>query len=147
MSAPLNLRQVSRTLEVFLERRGRPVLLQDEATGGLHQVPPSLAVAPDGLLPTFLAAGEVVWRAATGRSLGVQQVRDPDSLLGYRVKGTSGAPFSVVMLAVIEASERAARPDALVVNELGRLWRELPPHRPDLSSGRLPMPWTGGPSP
>lgn len=147
MSAPLDLRLVSRTLEVLLERRGRPVLLQDETTGGFHQVPPSLAAAPDGLLPTFLAAGEVVWRAATGRSLGVQQVRDPDSLLGYRVKGASGAPFSVVMLSVIEASERAARPEALVVNDLGRLWRELPPHRPDLSSGRLPVPRAGAPSP
>ncbi|MBR0664656.1 hypothetical protein GXW71_09860 [Roseomonas hellenica] len=147
MSAPLDLRRVSRTLEAFLERRGRPILLQDEATGRLHQVPPSLAAAADGLLPTFLAAGEVVWRAATGRSLGVQQVRDPDSLLGYRVKGAGGAPFSVVMLSVIEASERAARPEALVVNELGRLWRELPPHRSDLPCGRLPMPRAGAPSP
>lgn len=147
MSTPLDLRQVSRTLEVLFERRGRPILLQDETTGRLHQVPPSLAAAPDGLLPTFLAAGEVVWRAATGRSLGVQQVRDPDSLLGYRVKRTSGAPFSVVMLSMIEASERVARPEALVVNELGRLWRELPPHRPDLSSQRLPVPRTENPSP
>lgn len=147
MSAPLDLRRVSRTLEALLERSGRPVMLQDEAGGRLHQVPPSLAAAPDGLLPSFLAAGEVVWRAATGRSLGVQQVRDPESLLGYRVKAASGAPFSAVMLSVMEASERTARPDALVVNDFSRLWRELPPHRPGQSPGQTPVFPTGSPVP
>ncbi len=130
MSPPLDLGKISTTLQRLLEQSGRPVALRDEASGQLHDIPTSLAAAPAGLLPGFLAAGEAVWRAATGRSLGVEQVHDPESLLGYRVKSVRGAPFSAVMLAIMEATERTARPDMLVVNDLGRLWRELPPYQP-----------------
>ena len=147
MSTALDLGKLSAALQRLLEQSDRPVALRDEASGRLHEVPASLAAAPAGLLPSFLAAGEVVWKAATRRSLGVEQVHDPASLLGYRVKSVRGAPFSAVMLAIIEATERTARPDMLVVNEFSRLWRELPPHQPAAATAPQPSQRIVSPAP
>jgi hypothetical protein len=134
MTPAPDLSRVSRTLEGLLGRSERPVMLRDETNDRLHEIPPSLAAAPDGLLPSFLAAAEVVWRAATGRSLGVEQQRDPDTLLGYRVRAIGSAPFSVVMLAMMEAVERTTHPGILVINDFDRLWQELPPRQPAASA-------------
>ena len=78
MSGSLNLGAVGRTLQRLVERDGRPLLLRDEATGLDHRLPIALVAAPDGLMPNFLAAANVVWRAATGRHLGIEQEHDPD---------------------------------------------------------------------
>lgn len=145
MTAPLDLSLVGRTLQRLIERDGRPVALRDEASGQLHWMPPELVGAPDALLPNFLSAADVVWRAATGRHLGIEQTRDPDTLLGYRVKAIRGEPFSVVMLSAMEAVARTARPDMLVVNDLGNLWRELRPFSGAPST--TPTRTAAGPSP
>ncbi|WP_338929153.1 hypothetical protein WDZ11_22400 (plasmid) [Roseomonas mucosa] len=127
MSAALDLGAVGRTLQRLVERDGRPLILRDEATGAEHRLPTALVAAPEGLMPNFLAAANAVWRAATGRHLGIEQAHDPASLLGYRVKGIRGEPFSVVMLAALEAIERTGSPAALPVNDFAALWRQLRP--------------------
>lgn len=145
MNAPLDLALVGRTLQRLIERDGRPVVLRDEATGQQHRMPTELVGAPDALLPNFLSAADVVWRAATGRHLGIEQLRDPDTLLGYRVKAIRGEPFSVVMLASMEAVARTARPEMLAVNDLGNLWRELRPF--SAAAANTPVRAAAGPSP
>lgn len=147
MSGAPDLNRVSRTLEALLTRSGRAAMLRDETSGHLHEIPPSLASAPEGLLPGFLSAAQVVWRAATGRSLGVEQQHDPGTLLGYRTRAIRGAPFSVVMLAMVEAVERTARPGVLVVNDFGRLWQELPPAQAPASPGLAAARRPGSPVP
>ena len=127
MSAPLDLGTVGRTLQRLVERDGRPLVLRDGATGLDHRLPASLVAAPEGLMPNFLAAANVVWRAATGRHLGIEQERDPEALLGYRVKGIRGEPFSVVMLSAMEAIGRSGTPKALLVNDFDALWHQLRP--------------------
>ncbi|MHB0670062.1 hypothetical protein [Roseomonas mucosa] len=127
MSEALDLGAVGRTLQRLVERDGRPLLLRDEATGLDHRLPAALVAASDGLMPNFLAAANVVWRAATGRHLGIEQEHDPDALLGYRVKGIRGAPFSVVMLSAMEAIERTGSPSALPVSDFAKLWQQLRP--------------------
>ena len=127
MSGSLDLGAVGRTLQRLVERDGRPLLLRDEATGLDHRLPVALVAAPDGLMPNFLAAANVVWRAATGRHLGIEQELDPDALLGYRVKGIRGEPFSVVILSAMEAIERTGTPSALPVTDFAKLWQQLRP--------------------
>jgi len=142
MSRAPDLNRVSRGLQALLTRSERAVMLRDETSGRLHEIPPSLAAAPEGLLPGFLSAAEVVWRAATGRSLGVEQQHDPGTLLGYRTRAVRGAPYSVVMLAMIEAVERTARPGVLVFNDFSRVWQDLAPRQaaasPGLAAARRP---------
>lgn len=111
-------------LRRLLERDGRPLVLTDRATGAPHRVSLDLAVAPDGLLPVFLAAGEAVWKSATGHGFGLRIVEDPDALLGYRAAGVDGAPRSVVLLAVMDAIRQIRSPEALPVNDLNAVWRK-----------------------
>lgn len=146
MSAPLDLETVGRTLQRLVERDGRPLVLRDAATGFDHRLPASLVAAPEGLMPNFLAAANVVWRAATGRHLGIEQERDPEGLLGYRVKGIRGEPFSVVMLSAMEAISRSGTPKALLVNDFDALWHQLRPLGAS-SSGRTAPNRAQGPAP
>ena len=49
-------------------------------------------------------------------------MRDPEALLGYRLRGIGAGHFATVMLATMEAAAQVAGPSAIVVNELNALW-------------------------
>ena len=125
MSPSLDLGRLGHVLQAMVERDGRPLLLRDEASGRLHRLPTDLAAAPDGVMPSMLAAAEAVWQVATDRALGVEQVRDPAALLGYRVQAVRGEPLTVVALAALEAIRRTPDPAALLVNDFAEVWRSL----------------------
>jgi hypothetical protein len=101
---------------------GPPVKALDHTTGEIVSVRPQLAAAPHGFLPLFLAAGDTVWREATGRSLGIDLTPDPQALLGLRVHAVTSTAFAPVMLSMMEAIAQVARPDMLLVNDLQGPW-------------------------
>ena len=123
MSEPVNLAVVGRAMRAVLAEDGKPVLLHDPVGNAALRCPLDSAVAPEGLLPVFLVAGEAVWREASGKGFALDIRRDPEALLGYRVNGIGAGSFSTVMLSVLEATAQVARPEALVVNDLGVVWK------------------------
>ncbi|WP_145144333.1 hypothetical protein [Roseomonas gilardii] len=123
MTGPVDIGAVSRTMEQLIRRSGKPVVLQDGATGQALALSPEAGGSPSGLLPVFLAAGEAVWREATGKGFALDVAPDPQALLGYRVRGIGNGPFSAVMLSVMEATAQVARPDMLLVNDLDAVWQ------------------------
>lgn len=116
-----DMQRVSAVLVVLLQG-GRPVYAADPGTGELAEVSPHLAAAPHGFLPLFLAAGDTVWREATGRRLGIDLRRDPDTVLGFRAHGLAPGPVAPVLLSMMEAIAQAERPDMLLVNDLKSGW-------------------------
>jgi hypothetical protein len=145
---------VERTLQALLEQVGKPVVILDQAAGKEETFSPAMAAARDGLLPVFLVAGEAVWREATGRDFGLEIVPDREALLGHRVARIGGGSFSTVMLSVLEATDQATGPEAVLVNELGALWQDATQriaerHRSDRQV-ELPLPrvaTSAGPGP
>lgn len=123
MTEPVNLEMVGRTMEQLLRQQGTPVVMRDAATGQELQMSPEAGGKADGLLPVFLAAGEAVWKEATGKGFGLSLTQDPAALLGYRVIGIESGPFSAIMLSVMEATAQVARPDMLLVNDLDDVWQ------------------------
>ena len=113
--------KVGAVLQVLL-RGGKPVFAADPATGELAPVSPQLAAAPHGFLPLFLAASDTVWREATGRRLGIELRRDPDTVLGFRADRIAPGPVAPVLLSVMEAIAQAERPDMLVLDDLKAGW-------------------------
>jgi hypothetical protein len=113
---------ISRTMEVLLTRDTRSVLYRDGATGQDLVVSPLSAASPSGLLPAFVVAGEAIWREATGNGFSLDIVRDPEALLGYRLRRIGTGHFATVMLAMMEATAQAAGPSAIVINDLNALW-------------------------
>ena len=151
---PIDLGRVSGVLETLLRDSGKPVCITDLTSGEVQPVSPELAVAPHGLLPLFLAAGDTVWRQATGRRLGITQVDDPHSLLGVRTESIGAGPVTPVLLSVMEAIAQAERPDMLLVNDMSQNWvtatdrmRKLKLGPPEASPGTTPSPSTGGMQP
>ena len=118
----VSVETVSRTMEALLAREGRSIVYRDKATGQDLVVSPPSAASPAGLLAAFVVAGETVWHEATGNGFSLDIVRDPQSLLGYRLRGIGAGQFATVMLATIEATAQVAGPSAIVVNELNALW-------------------------
>lgn len=129
---------VAAALRRVLERDGRPLVLTDRATGEPHRVSLDTAVAADGLLPVFLAAGEAVWKSATGHGFGLRVAEDRDALLGYRAAGVEDAPRSVVLLATMDAIKGLRNPEALPVNELNAVWREAVESAAEAAPGARP---------
>lgn len=123
----VSLESFASTLGRVLQGSGRDVQLRDRASGQIRSVSVDLATAPDGLLPVFLAAGDAVWREATGAGIGLRIEPDERALLGYRATKVGNVPFSTIMLATIEAVEQAARPGVLLVNDLNAVWRVATP--------------------
>ena len=121
MSA-VSVESVSRTMEVLLVQGGRSIVYRDKAGGQDLVVSPLGAASPSGLLPVFVVAGEAVWREATGNGFSLDIVRDPQALLGYRLRGIGAGHFATVMLATMEAAAQAEGPSAIVVNDLNALW-------------------------
>ena len=118
----VSVESVSSTLEVLVAREGRSIVYCDRATGHDLIVSPPSAASPSGLLPAFVVAGEAVWREATGNGFSLDIMRDPQALLGYRLRGIGAGHFATVMLATMEAASQVARPSAIIVNELNALW-------------------------
>lgn len=125
MTGAVDLPAVGRAVRAWFEDAGTSLLLHDRATGETLPMTAKLAGDPSGLLPVFLAAGEAVWREATGKGFGLRIRRDPAALLGYRVDGIGGGTFAAVLLstmeAVVQAQEGQApgeRTDRLLVNGL-----------------------------
>ena len=121
MSA-VSVEWVSRTLEALLAREGRSVVYRDGATGQDLVVSPPSAASPSGLLPAFVVAGEAVWREATGNGFSLDLARDPQALLGYRLRAIGAGHFATVMLATMEATAQVAGPSAIIINDLNALW-------------------------
>ena len=113
---------VSRVMTRLIET-GKPVMALDQASGQTVPVSPQLAAAPHGFLPLFLAVGDTVWREATGRSLGIDLQRDPQTLLGYRARAIAPGPVAPLMLSMMHALSRAERPDMLLINDLHGPWK------------------------
>ncbi len=119
---PIDVGRVSAVLETLLRDSGKPVCITDLPSGEIQPVTPELAASPRGLLPLFLAAGDTVWREATGRRLGITHVDDPQSLLGVRTESIGAGPVTPLLLSVMEAIAQAERPDMLLVNDMSRNW-------------------------
>ena len=121
MSDGIDVGHLGGLLARHLASLGLPLTLADEATGETHRMQVETAGAAGGALPMFLAAADAVCREALRLPIAIDLQPDADGLLGVRVAGVAGAPFSVVMLCLVEAVERAKGPDALVVNDLARV--------------------------
>ena len=121
MSEGINVGRLGELLSRHLASLGLPLALADETTGETHGMQAETAGAADGALPIFLAAADAVCREALRLPIGIDLQPDADSLLGVRIAGVAGAPFSVIMLCLMEAVERAKGPDALLVNHLMRV--------------------------
>ena len=113
---------ISRTMQVVLERSGRPIVYHDPANGARLTLDAQAGGAPEGFLPAFVVAGEAVWREATGKGFALDIVRDQSALLGYRLRGIGAGTFATVMLASMEAMHQVMRPEAIVVSDFNRLW-------------------------
>jgi hypothetical protein len=120
--SPVSVESVSRTMETLLARDGRGIVYRDGATGQDLVVSVPGAASPSGLLPAFVVAGEAVWREATGNGFSLDIVRDPQALLGYRLRAIGAGHFATVMLAAMEATAQVAGPSAIIVNDLNALW-------------------------
>ena len=118
----ISLAAVERTMCELLARTGRPVVYRDPADGSGHSVDPQTAASPVGFLPALLVAGEAVWRETTGKGFGLDIVRDPDALLGFRLRGIGAGTFATVMLASIEAINQVAQPDAIAISDVHAMW-------------------------
>lgn len=121
MSA-VSVEAIERTMGALLAREARTIVYHDRATGEDLPVNPISAASAAGLLPALVVAGEAVWREATGKGFALDIVRDPEALLGYRLRDIGAGTFSTVMLAAMEATAQVARPGAIVVNDLNALW-------------------------
>jgi hypothetical protein len=123
MSDEIEIAAVSRMLQRVLEQSGRAILYDCRASKRTIAFAPDSAASPSGLLPAFLSAGDALWREATGKSLGVEIVTDPDTVLGFTVVSIRSGSVAVVLLSVMEAIEQAAHADSILVNDLSKVWR------------------------
>lgn len=136
--------RVSAVLQVLLQG-GKPVFAATPATGELAPVSPHLAAAPHGFLPLLLAAGDTVWRETTGRSLGVELRRDPDTVLGFRAERIAPGPATPVLLSVMEAIAQAEGPEMLVLDDLKAGWTAAQERMRRTAPASAPAPITVAP--
>ena len=113
---------VGRTLRALLAFDRRPIRYHDGATGRDITVDAETAASPAGFLPALIVAGEAVWRDVTGKGFALDITRDPQALLGYRLRAIGAGNFSTVMLATMEAIRQVARPEAIPLNDFSALW-------------------------
>ncbi len=122
MSEGVDLKTVSATLRVLLERAGKPVIYQCAVTKQDFRFEPEDAVTVNGLLPAFLTAADAVWHEATGRRFTLDVVTDPEAIFGYVVRGAHSGSFSTLMLSLMEVLVQIEQSDCLLVNELIAVW-------------------------
>jgi hypothetical protein len=113
---------VGRTMAALLRLDGRAVVYHGRAVDRDLIVSPEAAASPIGLLPALLVAGEAVWRETTGKGFALDIVRDPDAVLGFRLRGIGAGSFTTVMLATLEATHQVAGPSAILLSDLNALW-------------------------
>jgi len=116
---------VGRTMQALLAFYRRPIRYHDGATGRDISVDAETAASPAGFLPALVVAGEAVWRDVTGKGFALDIVRDPQALLGYRLRAIGAGNFSTVMLATMEAIHQIARPEAIPLSDFGALWSAI----------------------
>ncbi len=121
MSA-VDIGTVSRVMETLLETEGRPILYRDQATGADLALTPMAASSPSGLLPALIVAGEAVWREAIGKGFALDIVRDPEALLGYRLRAIGAGSLTTVMLAAMEATAQVTGSGGVVASDLNAIW-------------------------
>ncbi len=118
----VDLAAVERTMRVLAERSPTPFIYQDPSNGQRLALSPAVLSSPTGFLPAIVNAGEAVWREATGKGFELDVTHDPDSLLGYRLRGIRAGSFATVMLSSMEAMHQVTGPQAAVLSELNALW-------------------------
>ncbi|RYY15212.1 MAG: hypothetical protein EON55_06850 [Alphaproteobacteria bacterium] len=118
---PIDIEWISKVVKQLVEA-GPPVMVRDDVAGRNVPVSAEIAASPDGFLPLLLACGDTVWLEASGRSLGLDLARDPQSVLGFRVKGAAPGPVAPLLLSVMHAMAEVARPDMLLINDLHGPW-------------------------
>lgn len=121
MTEGIDVGRLGGLLACHLTGLGLPLSLADDTTGEMHRMQVETAGAANGALPIFLAAADAVCREALRLPIGIDLQPDADALLAVRVVGVAGVPFSVVMLCLVEAIDRATGPDALLLNDLSRV--------------------------
>ena len=118
----IDLGQVERTVRAHLRRNGLAVEYRDRSNGEVLLLTPEAASAPAGALPALLVAGEAVWQGATGKGFSLDIARDPEALLGYRVRSIGMDSISTVLLATMEAASQATSGKVVVLNDLNAVW-------------------------
>ena len=118
----VDLDAVERTMRVLAERSPTPFVYQDPSNGERLVLSPEALVSRAGFLPAIVNAGEAVWREATGKGFELDVRRDPEALLGYRLRGIQAGSFATVMLSSMEAIHQVTGPQATVLSELNALW-------------------------
>jgi hypothetical protein len=132
-------------MQALLAFDRRPIHYYDATTGRDITVDAETAASPAGFLPALIVAGEAVWRDVTGNGFALEIVRDPQSLLGYRLRAIGAGNFSTVILSTMEAIHQVAHPEAIPLNDFGALWsavserveRDIRP-RPSAAGGAHP---------
>ena len=118
---PIDIGWISKVVKQLVEA-GPPVMVRDNVADRNVPVSADIAAAPDGFLPLLLACGDTVWLEASGRSLGLDLARDPQTVLGFRVNGAAAGPVAPLLLSVMHAMAEVARPDMLLINDLHVPW-------------------------
>jgi hypothetical protein len=118
----VNLETVERTMEALAAQSRIPFIYADPANGERITVSPAVLASRSGYLPAIVGAGEAIWREATGNGFALDVARDPEALLGYRLKSIDAGTFTSVMLSALEALHQAARPTAVIVSDLNAIW-------------------------
>jgi len=118
----VDLDLIERTMRVLLREDGRTIVYRDSATDERIEVGAALAASVEGFLPALATAAEAVWRDAVGAGFALDIVRDHDALLGYRLRGVGAGSFTLVMLAMMEATSQIAQPEAIVLSDLSVVW-------------------------
>ena len=119
---PIDIEWISKVVKQLVEA-GPPVMVRDDVAGRNVPVSADVAAAPDGFLPLLLSCGDTVWLEASGRSLGLDLARDPQTVLGFRVNGAAAGPVAPLLLSVMHAMAEVARPDMLLINDLHGPWQ------------------------
>lgn len=133
---------VERTMRALAQQSPLAFSYRDPTTGDRHVLSPEALSSESGYLPAIVSAGEAVWREATGTGFNLDIARDPDAMLGYRLRGIGHDSFAAVMLASMEAlaqvsdrrvvhvSDLAAVADAALTRSSPSLSPPEPSHRP-----------------
>lgn len=133
---------IERTMRVLAERSTLVFSYRDPTTGDRHILSPDALSSESGYLPAIVSAGEAVWREATGTGFNLDIARDPDAMLGYRLRGIGKGSVTAVMLASMEAlaqvsdqrvvhvSDLAAVADAALTRSNKAVAPPDPDHRP-----------------